>query len=680
MNAFTSKTAIRGAHVAAWLKTRVFFARLTLALKLNYRAARFGVVLTALLQRGPAERIATVTEEVAHLAPIGVWLRSALAVTGSLGAIHSLAGATVLVATASSPVSTTVGNNVQIGFTVTNTINIASWKVTGNIPPGLMLSAEEGGTPLSGPGMLDATTPGMPADPYGGYGGGGSDGNMTTTPLLTGKPTQAGTYTFNLQAYEFPGLSGLASNTFSFTINVAASTGGSSAPSFNSQPAGRSVSIGNSVTLTVDVSGTPAPTLQWMKNGTAIPGATGTTLTLNSVQASDAGDYTVVANNSAGSTTSSKATLTVSGGGVPTLPVISRQPAAQTIATGTTAVFSADVTASPAPTYQWRKNGALISGATNASLVIQSASGADTGNYSVDITNSVGKVTSSSANLVVSNVAPTDVGRLINLSILTFSGTGDDALFVGFAVGGSGTSGTKPLLIRAIGPSLAPFGVGNLLADPSATIVRDGTTVATNDNWSGDATIKSRISQTGAFPIDDASLDAALALTPTNGTYSIKIGGKNNGTGNVIAEIYDATGGSNMTATTPRLINVSARAKIASSTDVLAAGFVISGATARTVLIRATGPALAAFGLGGTLDDPKLQLYADSTLIRENDNWGGDPQLISLGSSVGAFGVADPASKDAMILITLPPGLYSARVSGVNGSTGVTLVEVYEIP
>src|SRR6185369_14334756 len=148
MNAFTSKT-IRGAHVTAWLKMRAFLARLTLVSKLNYRAARFGVVLTALLQRGPAERIATVTEEIAHLAPVGVWLRSALTVAGSLGAIHSLAGATVLVATSASPVSATVGNNLQIGFTVTNTINIASWKVTGNIPPGLMLSAEEGGTPLT---------------------------------------------------------------------------------------------------------------------------------------------------------------------------------------------------------------------------------------------------------------------------------------------------------------------------------------------------------------------------------------------------------------------------------------------------------------------------------------------------------------------------------------------------
>jgi hypothetical protein len=678
MNAFTfivsfaapcrSRISARGLELAEFVRTTL--------LSRSIFKLRAGAVLLALLQRGPVERVAAVAEELANLSPVGVWLRSTFALAGTLGAINSLAGATVLVATTASPISTTVGSPVQVGFTVTNTINIGSWKITGSIPPGLTLTAQEGGNMLTGPGTLDATSPGMvSSDPYG---GGTSEGNSTTTPMLSGAPTQAGNYTFTLQAFEFGSLGGLFSSTFSYTINVAAATS-NSAPSFTTQPTGRSVTAGTSVTLTVAVSGSPAPTLQWMKNGSPISGATSTTLSLSSVQAADAGDYTVVATNAAGSVPSTTATLAVTtSGGTPSLPVITRQPAAQTIAIGTTAVLSTDVTASPAATFQWRKGTTAIAGATNATLIISAATAADAGNYSVDVTNSAGKVTSSVASLTVANTAATDVGRLINLSILTFSGTGDDALFVGFAVGGSGTTGTKPLLVRAIGPSLSTFNVGNLLADPIATVVRDGVTVATNDNWAGDAQIKSRITQTGAFPIDDASLDAAFALTPTNGTYSIKINGKNNGVGNAIAEIYDAT--ASMTATTPRLINVSARSKIASSSDVLAAGFVIGGSTSRTVLIRATGPALTALGLSGAIADPKLQLFLGSTLIQENDNWGGDPQLISIGSSVGAFGIADPASKDAVILVTLAPGLYSARVTGVNGSTGVALIEVYEIP
>jgi hypothetical protein len=677
MNAFTSivsSAQLCRSHLSARGLRFAEFVRASLPRFLF--KMRAGAVLLALLQRGPVERVAAVAEELADLSPVGVWLRSTFALAGTLGAINSLAGATVLAATTASPISTTVGSTVQVGFTVTNTINIGSWKVTGSIPPGLTLRAQEGGNMLTGPGTLDATTPGMvSSDPYG---GGASDGNFTTTPLLSGSPTQAGNYTFTLQAFELGNLGGLSSGSFNYTINVAAATSGS-APSFTTQPTGRSVTAGTSTTLTVAVSGSPAPTLQWLKNGAPITGATSTTLSLSNIQAADAGDYTVVAVNSAGSNTSTTATLTVTtSGGPASLPVITRQPAAQTVASGTTVVLSTDVTASPAAAFQWRKGTTAIAGATNATLIISAATAADAGNYSVDVTNSVGKVTSSAASLAVANTAAADIGRLINLSILTFSGTGDDALFVGFAVGGSGTSGTKPLLVRAIGPSLSTFNVGNLLADPTATVVRDGVTVATNDNWSGDAQIKSRITQTGAFPLADNSLDAAFALTPTNGTYSIKINGQNNGVGNAIAEIYDAS--PSMTATTPRLINVSARSKIASSTDVLAAGFVIGGTTSRTVLIRATGPALTALGLGGAIPDPKLQLFLGSTLIQENDNWGGDPQLISIGSSVGAFGIADPASKDAVILVTLAPGLYSARVTGVNGSTGVALIEVYEIP
>jgi len=113
---------------------------------------------------------------------------------------------------------------------------------------------------------------------------------------------------------------------------------------------------------------------------------------------------------------------------------------------------------------------------------------------------------------------------------------------------------------------------------------------------------------------------------------------------------------------------------------VLIAGFVIGGTTSRTVLIRAIGPGLTPFGVTGTLADPRLQLFSGSTLVRENDNWNGDQLLVGLGNTVGAFEIADRQSRDAMLLLTLAPGSYTARVGGANNGTGVALVEVYEVP
>jgi hypothetical protein len=127
-------------------------------------------------------------------------------------------------------------------------------------------------------------------------------------------------------------------------------------------------------------------------------------------------------------------------------------------------------------------------------------------------------------------------------------------------------------------------------------------------------------------------------------------------------------------------VNVSARTQVGTGDSILITGFGISGSTARTVLIRAIGPTLAQFGVGGALTDPKLQLFSGTTVVRENDDWGGDAQLTAVGNSVGAFALSDTSSKDAMLLLTLAPGTYTAQVSGVNSTTGVALVEVYEVP
>jgi hypothetical protein len=127
------------------------------------------------------------------------------------------------------------------------------------------------------------------------------------------------------------------------------------------------------------------------------------------------------------------------------------------------------------------------------------------------------------------------------------------------------------------------------------------------------------------------------------------------------------------------LTNVSLRAWIGPDAPLAIAGFVIAGTTSKTVLVRAVGPGLSKLGVPGALSNPKLQVFSGSALWFENDDWSGDALLVSIGESVGAFPVADASSKDAMLAVTLPPGSYTAQVSGVERATGTVLVEIYEV-
>lgn len=136
------------------------------------------------------------------------------------------------------------------------------------------------------------------------------------------------------------------------------------------------------------------------------------------------------------------------------------------------------------------------------------------------------------------------------------------------------------------------------------------------------------------------------------------------------------------TATPPRLVNVSVLKRIPAGAT-LTAGFVIGGATAKTVLIRVVGPTLTAtpVNVAGAMADPQLVLFNSAPAqIAANDNWGGDAQLAAAGTAVGAFALSGPASKDAVLLVTLPPGSYTAQASGVGNTGGMAIIEVYEVP
>jgi bacillolysin len=340
-------------------------------------------------------------------------------------------------------------------------------------------------------------------------------------------------------------------------------------------------------------------------------------------------------------------------------PVISTQPLAQTAGAGSTVALSVTVSDPTGATYQWYKNGAAISGATSSSLTLRNITAADAGSYTCVVTNASDSTTSSAATLTL-GVAAT----LSNLSVRTSMSAGQ-TLIVGAVVSG----GAKTILIRAAGPALTAFGLPGMV-DPRLELYTTGNApTAVNDDWP--ASLAPTFTAVGAFGFAAGSKDAAMSQS-LNGSFSVQC--KGTGAGTVLVEAYDVTGGSS-----PRLINVSARNRVGTDSDILIAGFAISGTGTKQLLIRGVGPQLGQFGVAGTLADPTIKVYdSASRLVAENDNW--NSSLAATFSSVGAFGLT-AGSKDAALVANLNAGAtYTVQVSGVNGSTGEALVEIYELP
>ena len=186
------------------------------------------------------------------------------------------------------------------------------------------------------------------------------------------------------------------------------------APSFTTQPQNQTVNIGQTATFSAAATGSPSPSYQWRKNGANISGATASSYTVSNVQLTHAGTYDVVASNLGGNVPSSGATLTVNGP-----PVVTSQPASQTAVAGATITLSVTASGSSPLTYQWRREGTNLTGATSASLVLNAAQPGDSGYYSVVVTNPNGTTTSTTATI---NVLP--VGAAPN-RVLTLDGNGD---------------------------------------------------------------------------------------------------------------------------------------------------------------------------------------------------------------------------------------------------------------
>ncbi|MBI5768847.1 MAG: exo-alpha-sialidase [Verrucomicrobia bacterium] len=265
--------------------------------------------------------------------------------------------------------------------------------------------------------------------------------------------------------------------------------------------------------------------------------------------------------------------------------------------------------------------------------------------------------------------------RLVNLSTRGQVGTGANQLIVGFVL-----DGNKSMLVRAAGPALSALGVPGALADPSLTLEAPASDLSrANDNWQQGTATVALFARLGAFPFAANSLDAALALSLGAQSYSALVSGAGASTGIALVEAYDADPAPGAPAN-PRLVNLSTRGNAGTGDNALIAGFVLSGTQPRRVLIRAVGPSLATVGVDGALADPQLELFRGTQRIAANDDWEisrSSAAIAATAQRVGAFPLA-ATSLDAALLLTLAPGSYTVVVTGVDGATGLALVEIYD--
>jgi uncharacterized protein (DUF1800 family) len=256
------------------------------------------------------------------------------------------------------------------------------------------------------------------------------------------------------------------------------------------------------------------------------------------------------------------------------------------------------------------------------------------------------------------------ISSAVNLSTRMVVQTGDNVLIGGFIVYGSGQ---KKIAVRGMGPSLP---VAGKLSDPLVELHdATGAIVASNDNWRSSQ--QNEIIAAGLAPTND--LESALIATINPGAYTVVVKGVNNATGVGLMEIYDL----DPDGSPARLANISTRGNVLTGDNVMIGGFIVRGDVPKRTLVRARGPSLFLNGvpIAGRLMDPALELRdANGALIKANDNWRSDQQAEIAASSIAPTDDHEPA-----IVWTLAPGNYTTIVSGVNNTTGIALVEMYDL-
>lgn len=556
-----------------------------------------------------------------------------------------------------------------------------------------------------------------------------SGATSSTFVLPNAQASSAGTYSVTV------------SNAFGSVTSNGATLAVNSAPNIVSQPRSLTVQAGGSATFVADVTGGSGLSYQWRRNGVALANANSATLTLSNVSAADAGNYDVIITNSLGTTSSSVAQLNVVTG--PTAPVFTLQPASRTTTLSGNVTLTAAATGVPAPTYQWRHNGAAIGGATNPSFTITNAQAGNAGNYDVVAASSAGTITSGVAGVRV--IARSYAGVYFG----SFSGSfgpfamyvRDDntGVFLGYLLGSSAPVMNLALLVNDAGQfsfsqgaiataaavssdeparaaALAPVTInGTLGADGSVNgsisggvstsfagsrVADAGPTQGVAGYYQAGATNSGGVAYVITSSNSQAFVVTQVGTVTDGGVGTVSAGGQvsistargsvagsivpSNGTLSLIssgAVTGSFNGASESVLAVQRLANISSRARVGTGEAVAIAGFVISGEQSKPVLIRAVGPTLgqAPFNVPGVLTTPRLELFRGSASIATNAGIGTNRAAIDAAGVQAGAFALGSAGTDAAIFTTLAPGNYTAIVSSSGTASGVVLVEVYDL-
>jgi hypothetical protein len=284
------------------------------------------------------------------------------------------------------------------------------------------------------------------------------------------------------------------------------------------------------------------------------------------------------------------------------------------------------------------------------------------------------------ADWIADLALPRPASRVMNLSGRALVGAGDDVLIPSFVVGGAAE---KTVLVRAIGPSLEEFAVTGFIPEPTLTLYSGSTPIAHNTRWgtaANAATIAATAEQVGAFSLPADSADSALLVTLAPGAYTAHIGARGGTAGGVsLFELYDADPA---TEAGIRLVNTAVRALVGGGASVVIPGVVVGEGAIKTVLIRAVGPGLERQGVPGFLARPVLTLFAGGEAFLANAGWSSSAdaaEIAAVAELVGAFPLRD-TDADSALLARMSPGAYTLRVASADGTPGIALVEVYEVP
>ncbi len=479
--------------------------------------------------------------------------------------------------------------------------------------------------------------------------------------ILGGTPTNPGTTQIQLTASNSCG-TGMA--TLTLTVQPFPSSGpvvasGSSITARTGQPFSFEVfTIGGSATARLSASGLPpglsADPVTGVISGTpTADGSFGVTLT--------------VTDGAVTNTSTLQLTFTSD----PAIPVIV-SPSETTLAAGQFFTYTIVAPGDPSDHTTFSLIGTLPSG-----LGFDPATGTISGTYNSHFQNGgalLGNVQLISSNSSGTATSPLSFfqqvsGTAKNISTRLAVGTSDNVLIGGIIVTGNAP---KKVIVRAIGPSLTQYGVPGALQDPTLELHdHTGAMIDFNDNWM-DSANEQAIIDSGLAPSNN--LESAILATLDPGNYTAIIRGNNGTTGAALVEVYDLGTASLDVSSNAQLANISTRGLVQTGDNVMIGGFIVRGDMPATVIVRAIGPSLTAYGVAGALQDPTLELHdGTGAVIGTNDNWQNDPGA----AQIQADHLAPTDNRESATIVTLAPGNYTAIVRGQNDTTGVALVEAF---